>query len=89
MQNLGVVLRDKAHPAHIGGEVVDKFHACRSAQTLFPTPQVEQEEFVGLARCVGRSFQINATHPVAGTLERSDQVMTNKTASPRYQYPLL
>ena len=43
-----LLIADKTHPAHVGGQGVNLVHTASGLQAIVPAPQVEDFEFVGV-----------------------------------------
>ena len=50
VQNLGVMLGDEPHAAHVGRQRVDVVDAARRLEAVSPAPEVQQFELVGVGR---------------------------------------
>ena len=83
VQDLGVVVRDEPHAAHVRSEGVDLVDALRCLQAVLPTPEVEQQELVRVDIRVLGFLDIDASYPVAALPEVGHEMMADKAAGTR------
>ena len=85
VQDLGVMGRDVAHPAHVGGERVDLINARRRLHAGLDRAQVADDELVRLrARELGR-LQVDAAHPVPVRLQVRHEVVADEPPCPGHE----
>ncbi len=80
MQDLGVVLRDESHPAHVGGEGEGLLHPARRLEAIVPAAHVEDLEFVGRRGFIFRVLQVRPAHPAAFALQPLHQMVADEPA---------
>jgi hypothetical protein len=81
-QDRGVVGRDEAHAAHVGGQRIDVVDAAGGQQALVEAAEVAQLELVGVRVGVLGTGDVHPPHPVAPLLQRRDEVVADEAAGP-------
>ena len=86
VEDLGVVLRDEAHPPHVGREGVDVLDRlpvvrARGLQAVGPAAEVQQLELVGARLLELGPLDVDAADPVALVLEVVDEVVADEATS--------
>jgi hypothetical protein len=80
VQDGGMISGDKTHATHVCCQGIDLIDTFGGSQAVLPTPQVEQEEFIGIDMGKLRIVQIRASDPVSQVFEMGRQVVANETA---------
>src|SRR5579859_7241345 len=80
MQNLRMVGRNEAHPAHIGSQRIYLVNAAGSRLAILPTPQVELDKLIGVAGVKLGKLDVGAPDPVSLLLQIRHQMMADKTS---------
>jgi hypothetical protein len=87
VEDLGVVIGDEAHSAHVRRERIDLIDPLRGNVAVLPAPQIEYFEFIGVGGCVLRLLQVDASNPVSPSLEKRNEMVSDESPRPGNQYP--
>ena len=82
-----VMAGDETHASHVGRQCVDLFDSPGRLQTVLPSAQIENLEFVRVRRRVFRMLQIDASHPVSLPLQEGYEMVPDEAARTRDQHP--
>src|ERR1039457_5056706 len=88
--DVGEIRSDIANAAHVGGKVIDLIDpAARGQEAVFCLAQIKDLKRVACRSFVFRILDVNSPDPMPVRFESLHQMVANKTACARYQYPLL
>ena len=71
---------DEADPAHVGRKVVDVLNVPRGLQTIGPSPEVQELEFLSRALLVLGNLDVDSPHPVVAGRQVLHEVMSDEAA---------